>query len=245
VAGEGDTARCGQGGGDGDEGGCLRDIAGCALDDHGGRLRMARTETIRGMLAGGRPLFVGRAREVAELVAAQPRRVSQLIECLWDEDAGVANRAADALEKVTSVRPLLAAPWKDSLLGLLAEAKQNKLRWNLAVIVPRLTLTTAECRRAAEALRTYLGDKSSIVKTCAMQGLAELTLQDASLRAEVVDLLRILTRSGTPAIHPSHKDLCVGTPAMRARGRMLLRRLEGPDPGLVRFHRAARGNDCG
>jgi hypothetical protein len=45
-----------------------------------------------------------------------------------------------------------------------------------------------------------------------MQGLAELTFQDPSLLPLALDLLRLLTRSGTPA--------------MRARGRMLLKRLE-------------------
>ncbi|MGA2833074.1 MAG: hypothetical protein ABSE55_08385 [Terracidiphilus sp.] len=187
---------------------------------------MPASETIRSMLAAGRhPLSVGRAREVAALILAHPKKMSKLVEYLWDEDPGVANRAADALERASCRQPSLAAPWKDSLLGLLAETEQNKLRWNLALIVPRLTLTASECRRAASILRTYLEDKSSIVKTCAMQGLAELTCQDSSLLPEVLDLLRILTRSGTPA--------------MRARGRVLLRKLEAPDPSVARFRKTA------
>jgi hypothetical protein len=98
------------------------------------------------------------------------------------------------------------------LLGLLAGATENKLRWNLALIVPRLPLTVAECRRAAETLRPRFEDRSSIVKTAAMQAFADLALVDASLLSEVLDLLRIHSRSGTPA--------------MRARGRILLQRLE-------------------
>jgi hypothetical protein len=133
-------------------------------------------------------------------------------------------RAADALEKLTRRRSsqpdpvrdallvLLQRSWKAPLIGLLSESTENKLRWCLAPVLPRLTLTISECRRVAAILRTCLEDKSSIVKTCAMQGLAELTRQDASLLPEVLDLLRILARSGTPA--------------MRARGRILLRKLE-------------------
>jgi hypothetical protein len=64
----------------------------------------------------------------------------------------------------------------------------------------------------ADILLSYLEDRSSIVKTCALQGLADLTRQDASLLPEVVDLLNIHSRSGTSA--------------MRARGRMLLKQLE-------------------
>ena len=174
---------------------------------------MASRETIRAMLAVGRHrLDGGRAREVAALVRAQPRKTSQLIECLWDEDAGIANRAADALERATYHRPNIAARWTESLIGLMADAEQNKLRWNLALSVPRLKLTVGEARRVAATLRTYLDDKSSIVKTAAMHGLTGLTWHDPSLLPEVLDILRVLSRSGTPA--------------MRARGRILLRALE-------------------
>ena len=91
---------------------------------------------------------------------------------------------------------------------------ENKLRWNLALSVPRIKLSAAEAQRAAAALRTYLEDESSIVKTAAMHGLADLTRHDPSLLPEVLDMLRILSRSGTPA--------------MRARGRILLKKLEAP-----------------
>ena len=189
--------------------------------------RAKKPAALRSLLAIGRhPLDKGRACEAAELVAKQPRRLAVLIECLWDEDAGVANRAADALERATAGReprldPLRLESWKDALLGLLAEAKPNKLRWNLALTIPRIRLTVLEARRAAEALRGYLDDRSSIVKTAAMHGLAGLTRHDPSLLPEVLDTLRILSRSGTPA--------------MRARGRILLKRLERT-PQIPAYH---------
>ena len=179
---------------------------------------MAKTESIRAMLHEGRGrIAVGRVEEVAALVLARPKTFSRLMVCLWDEDAGTANRAAHALELVIragqpgSMAQLNA--WKTSLLGLLPEAEENKLRWHLALILPRLTLTRAECARAAAALTSWLeGNRSSIVKTMCLQGLADLTRQDAALLPMVVDLLRLHGRSGTPA--------------MRARGRLLLARLE-------------------
>jgi hypothetical protein len=176
---------------------------------------MRKQEAIRVMLAKGRHrLDGGRACEVAELVLAKPRKMGQLIECLWDEDPGVANRAADALERASYHRPKLAQAWKESLIGLMAEAEQNKLRWNLALLVPRLELSKVDARRAAAALRSYLNDRGSIVKTAAMHGLTALTRHDPELMPEVLDMLRVLSRSGTPA--------------MRARGRILLKKLEAP-----------------
>ena len=177
---------------------------------------MATAESIRSMLAAGRqPFSSGSTAEVVNLVRAHPRRAAQLLECLWDQDPGVAMRAAGALEKLSRSHASIFSSWKAPLLGLLAEATENKLRWSLAAMIPRLELTALECRRVAETLQSWLDDSSSIVKTCALQGLADLTRQDSSLQPMVLDLLRIHSRSGTPA--------------MRARGRILLRQLEGSD----------------
>jgi hypothetical protein len=164
------------------------------------------------MLTGGDRRSIGRADEVADLVGRRPKQVPQLIECLWDADGLVRMRAADAAEKLSRDKAFLLQRYKEPLLGLLAEATQQEVRWHLAVIVPRLQLTRSECRRVSEVLRQYLEDRSSIVKTFAMQGLADLISRDSSLRPTVLELLRSLSRTGTPA--------------MRARGRILLHRLE-------------------
>lgn len=172
---------------------------------------------IRALLAIGNCLAAGRAAEVAALLLQHPRKAAQVVECLWDEDTGVANRAADALERASGRNPALLRPWKEALLGRMVDAEENKLRWNLALMAPRLELTEAETERAAAILRSWLEDKSSIVKTSAMHGLAGLTRWNPAMLPEVIDILRILSRSGTPA--------------MRARGRILLKRLEvGKEP---------------
>jgi len=193
---------------------------------------MPPAEHLRTMLSVGRQqIHLGRTCEAVALVRAQPRKARQLMECLWDDDLGVASRAADALEEVTRDKPSLLAPWKDELVGLLSEATQNKLRWSLALIVPRCRLSYAECERVAQILVTYLEDPSSIVKTCALQGLADLTVQAPALLPSVLDLVCIHSRSGTPA--------------MRARGRKLQLQLEKQkDTGIaapISFRTVRRG----
>jgi hypothetical protein len=164
------------------------------------------------MLTGGDRRSIGRADEVADLVRCQPKHLPELIKCLWDPDLLVRMRAADAAEKVSRDKAILMQRYQGPLIGLLAEATQQEVRWHLAVIIPRLELTRSDCRRVAGILRQYLADRSSIVKTSAMQGLADLIGHDASLRPMVLDLFRSLSRTGTPA--------------MRARGRILLHRLD-------------------
>jgi hypothetical protein len=180
---------------------------------------MAGQVDLRERLAMGRhALDIARVPEIVELIEAQPRRVERLIELLWDEDPGVANRAADVLERVSRA-PSAAllrrlVEFKEALLGLLPEARFIKLRWNLALTIARLPLTVSEARRAATALQAYLEDRSSIVKTAVLQGMADLTRYDPGSLPQVLDVLRIQGRSGTPA--------------MRARSRHLLKRLETP-----------------
>ena len=158
----------------------------------------------------------GRVPEIAALVEERPQRAERLIELLWDDDPGVASRAADVLERISRhPSPALARileEYKDALLGLLPDTRFMKLRWNLAFLIPRLALSVAEARRMAAVLYTFLDDRSSIVKTAALQGLADLTRHDPASLPAVLDLLRIHGRSGTPA--------------MRARSRHLIQRLD-------------------
>src|SRR5271168_4855142 len=152
------------------------------------------------LLRGDDRRTIGRADKVAAIVSKDPRLFPELIAGLWSEDPLVRMRAADAAEKATRDNRELLRPYKKELLGLLAEADQQELRWHLAAMVPRLSLKPAERRRAAELLSRYLEDRSSIVRTFALQGLADLAQQEPSMRATVTDLLRESVRSGTPAM---------------------------------------------
>jgi hypothetical protein len=171
---------------------------------------MPRTK-LREWLQGKDRRSIGRANEVAALVLREPLRFPELIGFLWSDDPIVRMRAADAAEKISVRKPALLAPFKAELLGLLFEADQQELRWHLALMIPRLALTKKERQRAAEGLRRYLEDRSSIVKTFALQGLTELAAVDRSLLPEVRAILEAAERAGTPA--------------MRARARKLLKTL--------------------
>ncbi|MFZ0800470.1 MAG: hypothetical protein WCA13_13710 [Terriglobales bacterium] len=156
--------------------------------------------------------MIGRSNQVAAMVGKAPELFPELIAGLWSEDPLVRMRAADAAEKVTRKNHELLQPYKKELLGLMAEAKQQELRWHLAVMAPRLVLTPKERHYAISSLHNYLEDRSSIVKTFALQGLADLAQDDPGIRPGVIEILREATRTGTPA--------------MKARSRKLLLRLE-------------------
>jgi HEAT repeat protein len=112
------------------------------------------------------------------------------------------------------------------LIGRVARVDQKEVRWHVAQMLSRLKWNEAERQQVIEVLMEYLNDSSSIVKTFAMQALADLARQAPELRGTVTVHLKELTATGTPA--------------MRARGRKLLTELGGlPLPSTPR-HRKRR-----
>ena len=156
--------------------------------------------------------MIGRSDQVAAMVGKAPELFPELIAGLWSEDPLARMRAADSAEKVTRKNHELLQPHKRELLGLMVETGRQELRWHLAVMVPRLRLNAKERQIAISPLNRYLEDRSSIVKTSALQGLADLAQDDPSIRPRVIEILLEAARSGTAA--------------MKARSRKLLLRLE-------------------
>ncbi|HKN24504.1 MAG TPA: hypothetical protein VJX72_06635 [Candidatus Acidoferrum sp.] len=164
------------------------------------------------LLEGGDRRSIGRADQVAAIVSENPGLFPKLIAGLSSSNSLVRMRAADAAEKVTRKHRQLLQPHKKELLHLLAEAQEQELRWHLAVMVPRLVLNSKDRRAVISSLKRYLEGRSSIVKTCALQGLADLAQHAPGIRPGVVDILRKAAQNGTPA--------------MKARSRKLLKGLE-------------------
>ena len=117
-------------------------------------------------------------------------------------------RSADAIEKITAQRPKLLRPFKRKLLAVAGGTTQQEVRWHAALILPRFELTSKERAVALDILFDYLSDKSSIVKTFAMQAIWDLAASDAKLKSQITPLIEELKQ--------------IGTAAMRARGRKIL-----------------------
>jgi hypothetical protein len=170
------------------------------------------SQQIAVLLKGGDRRSIGRSNFVVKLVLRAPKRFAELIKCLWSDDPIVRMRAADAAEKISTIRLELLNPYKAELLGLLAETEQIELRWHLAQMIPRLPLTRDERRLAAELFQLYLQDRSSIVRTFALQALADMSRSDSQLWPQVREILE--------------KSIARGTAAMKARARKLLKELK-------------------
>jgi len=166
-------------------------------------------------LAGGDLRTPGRSAEVAAQVLAQPGLLDGLLDGLGDPDEVIRGRTADALERISAVRPDLIQPFKRELLDRVGEPDHWVVRSHLCQIVPRLgNLTPRERRRLIALMRGFLTDKSSIVKAVALDCCVQLSLAPgfADERSAATGLV------GTCAAHGD-------TAALRARARLLRRQL--------------------
>ena len=159
-------------------------------------------------LRGGDRRSIGRADQVALEISSNAKLFAQVVAAILDSNPVTRMRAADAVEKASALNPKLLQPHKRIILKKIAAIPQQEVRWHVAQILPRLKLTTKGRGLAVSILFDYLEDKSSIVKTFAMQALADFAQADSRLRKRIVPTLEFLTACGTPA--------------MRARGRKLL-----------------------
>ncbi|CAG1011390.1 hypothetical protein BURK2_04249 [Burkholderiales bacterium] len=165
-------------------------------------------------LSGGDRRSVGAAGVVARELLDHPELVAVVFSGLDGEDALLRMRCADALEKASALRPEILRPYRRALLTRYAAMTQKEVRWHVAPMLLRLPLTNREARLVRDRLLDYTQDASSIVKTLAMQGLADLAQRFPQWRVELARHLRELT--------------AIGTPAMKARGKRLLRRFDRP-----------------
>ena len=164
-------------------------------------------------LAIGDRRTTGKSAEVTQAILENPRLFDAVFEAIWqNQDAGVRMRASNICETVSRTRPDLLQARKRDLFKHVAPIPQQEVRWHVCQILPRLQLARAERRRAYAIMQNYLDDKSSIVRTFAMQAMADFARQDKTLLPETIALLEQLTQNGTPA--------------MRSRGKKLLRELK-------------------
>lgn len=142
------------------------------------------------MLSGGSPRTLAGANEVAELVLANPDRLAELYDLLFQDDAIIRMRTADALEKVCRVRPDLFIRYIEQLLTRVASIQQPSVQWHLAQMLGEVELMPEQKHRATTLLNDYLDNNTDwIVLNNTLETLAGFVRADAALKPEFVERL--------------------------------------------------------
>jgi hypothetical protein len=164
-------------------------------------------DDLRSILEGGDRRSIGRAGEALARLESEPQLFSQLVDGMEHPAAVVRMRCADVAEKYSSKHPEALQPYRGQLIGLGLRSTQQEVRWHLALMLPRLVLGEADRGQVCAILCGYLSDPSRIVRTFAMQGLADLAGADHSLIPGVLVILEERIRDGSPAMKSRGKKL--------------------------------------
>jgi len=164
---------------------------------------------IEKLLSVGDLRSAGNVEKVVKMVLAKPELFGDVIEAIFSGEAGAKMRASDAVEKITRDRPDLLKPYKKLFLNTIAGIDQKEVRWHTAQILPRLNLTKNEREKVFNLMIQYLDDRSSIVRTFAMQALTDIALQDSAYIHKVRELVYSLMKNGSPAMKSRGKKLLV------------------------------------
>jgi len=162
------------------------------------------------LLVGGKANSLGRVNDVIEVVLADQSRLDELYKCLFEEDAWVRMRAADALEKICRVHPDWLLPYIDMLQADFASNTQASIQWHMAQIFAEVELTTKQKEFAIHWLQALLATETTdwIVAANAMDTLGSFTQDGSFPRAQFVKLLHVQLRHKSNAvIRRAHKWL--------------------------------------
>jgi len=127
--------------------------------------------------------------------------VRALVGAMFGTEAEVRKRAADVARRVTerSAEPMWE--YADELAGLLAEmpVEESRTRWHLGLVVARVAHTREQRLRAARLMELLAADESNVVRCSAVEGIAMLACDEASLREVAQTMVERAMREGTAA----------------------------------------------
>jgi hypothetical protein len=164
-------------------------------------------------LSGGK-WGLTQARDVARTVETNRPAVKALIESLFGDDAEIRKRAADVARRIVERNATPLERYADELAGLLAEVslEESRTRWHLGLVVAKTAHTREQRLRAARLMELLMEDESNVARCSAVEGIALLACQEASLRDVAEEMIERALREGTVA--------------MKCRARHAKRRLE-------------------
>lgn len=145
------------------------------------------------LTVGGHANSLGRVNDVIELVLRDRSRLDDLYDCLFDGDAWVRMRAADALEKICRQHPEWLLPYIDRFSVELGDSNQPSIQWHLAQIYRQVDLTPKQKHVVINWLKRQLSTKEVdwIVAANAMDTLVQFTKDGSIPAAEIIPLLKV------------------------------------------------------
>ncbi len=134
-------------------------------------------------LQGGDLRSIAGANTVVTLIKNQ-QDFDELLSFLFSKDRLVVMRAADAIEKITLEKPEYLTAHSHTIVNLMNTAVDKELKWHLALIAPRLHLSSEALGIVWNQLTGWAKDQkeSKIVRVNAIQALFDLSHTNHNLK---------------------------------------------------------------
>lgn len=160
------------------------------------------------ILKGGDLRSIGQSNKVVSLVNDQ-QSFDDLFRQLFNIDRKIVMRAADAIEKITVNNPEYLKQHKRHILNLCNTARDIELKWHLALLASRLSLTDKQMVTVWQTLRTWAKDRkeSKIVRANSIQGLFNLLPQHKQLEQDFNLTLIEIEKENIPSINARIRKL--------------------------------------
>ncbi len=163
----------------------------------------ARQGDILRWLAEGDLRSDGLARQVADLVVANPAMWDDLLEALFAGDEVVRGHAADAVERVSRVQPALLTSIIPHLARVARRDPVPMVRWHLAMVLGNLANEKSNAATCARTLLALLEDPSPFVRSWAISGLCQVARIFPARSGRI--LAAIALRTADPSIAVRHR----------------------------------------
>ena len=158
------------------------------------------THPILQRLAVGSPGVVGAADEIAREIEDDPDLLAVVVDALEDDDVGVRNRAANALDKATRRCPERLQPHADAVLeAARTDHGGATLRRLLPLLLGRLRLDLEGARRVVAHCLPRSESGPIATRSNALDALASMAALDPAIEAEVLPVLEAALDSPSPS----------------------------------------------
>lgn len=167
-----------------------------------------KVNRFQNILKGGDLRSIGKANDAAAMVKSQ-KDFDELFTCLHNSDRKIVMRTADAIEKVTVHNPGYLQKHKTEILNIFRNAKDIELKWHLALLVTRLSLTEKESEQTRYKLTQWAMDRneSKIVRVNSVQGLFNLIQRRPELSHDFKLIISEIEKEKIPSLNARIKKV--------------------------------------
>lgn len=163
---------------------------------------MSIIENIKILLSGNDLRSLGKSKKIINLIKHQ-NDFDVLFNFIYSEDRTTVMKTIDCIEKITRPNPHYLDKYTNQIIRLCDKTLNIELKWHLAQIISRLSLTNEEINKLVIILKKWILDKkeSKMVRVNALQSLFEINNKYSTFKPELNEIISKLKKENIPSLN--------------------------------------------